>query len=190
MALQRVVVSGCESPTTDGSEVKRFAAELEAAHPESRPRFHDLAAVLAGRLAGEGGDAVASHGDYHPKNIFVAPMVTTVIDFDTFAQRRPAYDVGYAIGQLLIMSYFRTASFGAGVSAAQAFWARYREEGGPANWSDVSTHVCRTLMQSLHYELCTLRNGRIGLLELWPRLAQSLLSSDGEEALEDTVRNL
>src|SRR6266496_1922255 len=36
------------------------------------------------------------HGDYHPRNIIVAPDLTTVIDFEEARMGDPAFDVGTA----------------------------------------------------------------------------------------------
>src|SRR5207244_10729474 len=35
------------------------------------------------------------HGDYHPRNIIVAPDLTTVIDFEEARMGDRAFDVGY-----------------------------------------------------------------------------------------------
>jgi Ser/Thr protein kinase RdoA (MazF antagonist) len=96
--------------------------------------------------------SVPSHGDYHPRNVFLTAGLTTAIDFDTFGMREPAFDVGYAIGQLLIRSCFHTGDFSSGASAALAFWRRY-ERGGQAPWPRVAVQVARTFLQSLHFEL-------------------------------------
>jgi len=171
----------------DVDSIRRFVQELRSAFPQHATRLEPIAGRLARILRVEGTPLVPSHGDYHPKNIFLAPEATTVIDFDTFGRREAAFDVGYTIGQLLIMSYFRTGDFSPGASMALAFWRHY-EDDGRAPWPRVARQVTRTFLQSLHYELCTLRNGRVELLDLWAGLMEKWLDSEGPETLEDLVR--
>jgi aminoglycoside phosphotransferase (APT) family kinase protein len=121
-------------------------------------------------------------------NIFLTPTLTTVIDFDTFALREPAFDVGYAIGQLLIMSYFQTGAFARGAEAAVAFW-NYYQTSGRAAWDRVAVQIARTFLQSLHYELYTLRNNRLELLDLWTNLMETWLDS-GRTTIRDGLRAL
>ncbi|MGH3921351.1 MAG: hypothetical protein ACRDTT_00450, partial [Pseudonocardiaceae bacterium] len=45
-------------------------------------------------------------------------------------------------------------------------------------------HVARTFIQSLNYELCTLRNGRTELLVPWLLLAETFLRSEEFPDLE------
>jgi hypothetical protein len=174
-------------PLEPARAVRRFADELAAAYPDHAERLAALAERLARRLEDGGTATVPSHGDFHPKNVFLAGEVATVIDLDTFGAREAGFDAGYAVGQLLVMSRFRLGTFGPGARAATAFWERYAESGA-APWERLAAHVGRTLMQSLHFELCTLANGRIELLPLWPAAAEELEESDGPEALESLIR--
>lgn len=181
------VAAPSRGPEEAAQDIRRFATELSAAFPQHADRLGGLAERLARRLGGRPARVVPSHGDFHPKNVFLEESAVTVIDLDTFAAREAGYDAGYAVGQLLVMSRFRLGSFEPGARAAAAFVARYAEQGG-APWESVATHAARTLMQSLHFELCTLRNGKVELLPLWPVLAEELMESDGPEALADRLR--
>lgn len=149
----------------------RIVTELSRAHPEHQARFRALGEALAPLLAEEGGPLVPAHGDLHPKNVLLADDWTTVIDFDHAGLREAGFDVGYAVGQLLVVSYLRHATLVPGAEAAAAFWASYRE-GGQAGAHRVCIHVARTVFQSLHFELCVLKNGRVDLLTLWPELIE------------------
>lgn len=162
----------------DVASVRRQAEELTATFPAHAARLDHLASRLTERLRAPEVPLVAAHGDYHPKNVFLAPDHVTVIDFDTFGRREAAFDVGYAIGQLLIISYLRLGGFAPGARAALAFWHHYGARGA-APWSRVAPHMARTFLQSLHYELCTLRNGRVDLLALWAdRIEEGLEATD------------
>lgn len=182
--LQRSPVSAeAKSWTGDVDSAQRFAQELASTFPQHASRLEPVAERLMQILRAESIPLVPSHGDYHPKNVFLTRRLTTVIDFDTVGLREAAFDVGYAIGQLLIMSYFQIGDFAPGASAALAFWRRYTV-GGQATWTRVAVQVARTFLQSLHYELCTLRNNRVELLSLWPDLMAEWLNSDGPTTLE------
>jgi hypothetical protein len=51
----------------------------------------------------------------------------------------------------------------------------------------VAAEVARTFLQSLRYELCTLRNERFELLERWPAMMENWLDGGGPWRLEDLV---
>ena len=182
--LQRIPVSvEARSWTDDVASAQRWAQELASTFPHHASRLEPVAEQLIHTLRAEGIPLMPSHGDYHPENVFLTPSLTTVIDFDAVGLREAAFDVGYAIGQLLIMSYFQIRDFAPGASAALAFWRRY-QVGGQATWARVAVQVARTFLQSLHYELCTLHNNRVELLGLWPDLLEEWLNSDGPTTLE------
>jgi Phosphotransferase enzyme family len=174
-------------PAGDAADVRRFAAELGAVFP-AHAGLHELAERVAERLLADPGATAPAHGDFHPKNVFLAGGRVAVIDFDTFAAREPAWDLGYAVGQLLCMSRFRHGTFEPGLAAAAAFLDAYAARLAAPPWPRVATFVARTLLQSLHFELYTLANGRFELLELWPALIEDALDSDEPGALAHLVR--
>ncbi len=53
----------------------------------------------------------------------------------------------------------------------------------------VGTHVARTFLQSLHYELVILNNGRVDLIEPWTEQMERWLQGEGPETLEDLIRH-
>jgi len=105
-----------------------------------------------------------------------------VVDLDTVAPRPPAFDVGYAIGQLLVMSQLRFRHPAPGAAAAMAFWDVFARRGTVA-WRHVAVQVARTLLQSTHYELCDLRTGRTELLRCLVSWLPKWLGSNGPETL-------
>jgi aminoglycoside phosphotransferase (APT) family kinase protein len=177
LELQRSQLAG-EPKGQEGAveSVQRWSQELAATFPGHAHQLESVSGRLIPTLQADGIPLAPSHGDYHPMNIFLTPTLTTVIDFDTFALREAAFDVGYAIGQLLIMSYFQTGAFGPGAEAALAFWQHYQTR-GRALWDRVAAQIARTFFQSLHYELYTLRNNRLELLNLWTNLMEAWLDS-------------
>lgn len=171
------------------ASVSRYARELVAAHPSETATIRRLSGRLLQGLSSISQPAVPSHGDLHPKNLLIDGEVVTVVDLDTFAAREPAFDVGYAIGELIIMAMFRLGGATAGLEAAGAFWFGYLQAGGTATPERVALHVGRTFLQSLHYELCVLRNSKYELLRRWPELAWEWMDSDGLAPLEGALRN-
>lgn len=168
-------------------EVERMAHEISVILPDQSSPLEDSARRLARRLRARE-NAVPSHGDYHPENVLLAPVHTNVIDLDHFGLREPSFDVGYAIGQFMIMSYLREGSFTSGARAATAFWRAYESCGGQAKWTRVATHVARTFLQSLHYELCVLKNGNTALAHVWLGSARQFLDNGSPEIIEDPIR--
>ena len=165
----------------------RLAEDLLREFPGWTTRLEPVVGRLLERLPAAGAP-VPSHGDYHPDNVFVSPESVVAFDFDNFGSREAGYDVGYAIGQLLIMSRLRSGDFRAGARAASEFWRCYEEE-GDATPDRVGAHVARTFLQSLHYELVVLGNGRGDLIEPWTQQMDRWLKSEGPQTLEDLIRH-
>lgn len=169
---------------SDIDRIGRFGEELADNFGSRGAPARRLGLEVIGRLNAGSCPALPSHGDYHPQNVLLARRVTSGVDFDAFGLREPAFDAGYAVGQLLIMSYFRLGTFEPGGRGALAFWQRYHEVGGHAPWDRVAVHVARCFIESLHYELCVLRNVRTELLQLWTQQADLWLGSNGPATLE------
>jgi Ser/Thr protein kinase RdoA (MazF antagonist) len=128
---------------------------------------------------------VPSHGDFHPENVFVGPGIITVIDFDRAGVREPAFDVGYALGQLLAMSYLSLGDWQPGARAGLEFWGHYeRERPAPPPWSRVAVHAARGMLLSLYWEVCALPGRRTDLVSLWLDLIETWLRSREPATLE------
>lgn len=169
----------------------RAANELEVQRWELSEAFPSFAGILNRIHDGinsllyqaSGADAVSlvpSHGDLHPNNLHIADdahLSVMAIDVDTAGMRRPSYDVGYAIAQMLIVSWMRTGSFQVGAAAAQIFWRRWNRNGEAPDAGAVGAECARALLQSLHFELVTYRNARTDLLVPWLAVANSMLTA-------------
>ena len=171
-----------------GNELDRHHRELAQGFPVYSEVFERVGREVHDRLYGPHcgtSPLVASHGDLHPNNLHIADdgaMSVMAIDVDTAGLRRPAYDVGYAVAQMLIMSWMRTGSFHAGACAARAFMRRWSMGGAP-DVDSVAAEVVRALLQSLHFELVTYRNGRTDLLEPWLHASHLMLTAGLPETL-------
>ena len=167
LALHAATITALPATADEADACRARARELAGRFSWVARTMVPAGERLAAALAAASPRALPSHGDFHPRNVFLSASGATVIDFDTFGSREPAFDVGYAIGQLLIASYLRLGGFVAGAFAARAFWSRYASL-RDAGERRVALHVARALLQGLHYDLCTLRNGRVDLLAHWP----------------------
>ncbi len=164
-------------------ELTRHCVDLGASFPTFARALtdihHDIRAHLYEGNTPRGIAHVPSHGDLHPNNLHIADdahLSVTAIDLDIAGMRRPSYDVGYAITQMLIVSWMRTGSMQIGADAAQTFWNRWSRSGAPDAVA-VGAESARALLQSLHFELVTHRNERTELLVPWVAVARSMLTN-------------
>ncbi len=167
------------------SRLRRLAKE----YPDIQPRLDRFGEELVQRLRDSREcPSVPTHGDYHPKNIFAQDDQVTVIDLDHFGLREAAADVGYFLGQMAIMAYLKLGSFSAALPAVDSFLEAYHDRADlPVPWDRTATHVSRTFVQSLHYELCVLRNGRTDLIEGWLHQAEQWLQCESPDGIEELL---
>lgn len=135
---------------------------------------------------------VASHGDLHPANLFVAPGAVTAIDLDTVAAREPAYDVGYAVAHLVITPWLAGGPIQHALTASGRYWDTYRLGAGPATDRRVAVQAARALVQSLHFELVTYRTDRLDLVGPYTAGALALLDHGrvGLQVLADLAHDV
>lgn len=163
--------------------MRKEATRLADAFPDASPTLDWIVEATSHHLNTEPSSLVASHGDLHLDELFVAPgkpLVVTGVDLDTAGLRRPSFDVGFALAMLLVSSWIRTGSFHIGASAGHAFWRRWAATGMDSE--AVPAQIARSLVMSLHFELVAYRTGRVDLLPLWLDLAATAMSS-GVEAI-------
>lgn len=142
-----------EPPAVDADRVAAWWEEVEESREDlSTAALRAVISRLRERLGAGDVTPVPSHGDFHCKNVLLGSELSTVIDFDHLALREPAHDVGYCIGQWLVMSKLRQGSFGPGARHASAFWKAFHRHDA-VTWERVSLHVARTFLQTLAYLL-------------------------------------
>jgi hypothetical protein len=119
---------------------------------------------------------VPSHGDFHLKNLLSYGESTVSIDVDKLGTREASFDVGDAIGQLLVMSHFGYGTLSCGVVAADAMWSRYKQ-GGVATAERTALHTARSILRSLAYKYRLARGAGEPppVLDPWLRLASHCL---------------
>lgn len=183
--LQRVALRPPRAdPGVLAAAAQHQAEAVAALYPAQGARVAALGRHAASLLRAAAGRPVPSHGDFIPKNVVLTRTLTTVVDLDTFALREPAFDAGSAVGHLLVTSWRHTGGFAAGARGGLAFWRRYRRERS-ATWPRVAAHVCRMLLQGLHYELCTRRSGDLALLRAWSDAIEATLARTDTAPLEE-----
>jgi len=130
-----------------------YSAELAKVLPGSAVRIAALtASVLEALAIAENTAPVPTHGDYQPKNIYVADSLVTVIDWDRVALAHPARDLGHFLGQSMTMSFSRTGSFDAIAAWNEAFLDGYRQ-GGAVIDAALPAYLARTFLEILYYKL-------------------------------------
>jgi hypothetical protein len=178
-----------KTPAQGLAEPRRLLQELAASFPAQAPRLEGIGTQLQERRPQlQGLPILLAHGDFHPGNVMFTPEKTTLIDFDAYGVHEAAFDVGYCIGQLLSMSYFRCGSIAPGAAAASAFWQCYARE-GHASWPHVAIETACTLVQVLHYTLRGRHTGRAELLALWLDLIEAWMTSEDARILARLARH-
>src|SRR5262245_7596584 len=168
--------------------VARQGCELMELLPQLSSRLGRLASrALAGLESRHLTPLVPSHGDFHPKNVFITvDGRVTVIDFDTFGLQEQAADVAYILAQTAIMGYRRLGNFAATRQARHCFLQAYLEAAPMMSGQRLALYLGMVFLQSLHYELCTLRNGRTDIIEPWLANAERCLLDEEVTLIEDS----
>ena len=157
-----------------GSAVTRFSTELVELFPKQASRIRRLADRALEELdSPDQSPLVPSHGDFHPKNVFITDLGrVTAIDFDTFGLQEAAADVAYLLAQTAIMGYFRRGSFAVTVQARDCFLQAYESAASPLPRLRLALYVGMAFLQSLHYELWVLKNDKRAIMEPWLEIAE------------------
>jgi hypothetical protein len=134
------------------AHLQRCRTELPSAMPAHAARVERVLQQVADCLAVPQ-PSVASHGDYHPMNVYIAgDGQVTAIDLDTFAAREPTFDAAYFIAQTAIMGFHMFGGF----EATRGLRQRFQAAAPQVDEARCETHVRFALLRSLHYDLCIL----------------------------------
>ena len=155
----------------------RYGRELAETLPAQASRITCLAASALEQLESPDQSlSVPSHGDFHPRNIFIAPTgQVTAIDFHTFGRQEAAADVAYLLAQTAILGYFELGSFAATSKARDCFLGAYEDAVSPLPCSRLALYLSMAFLQSLHGELCIAQNDQGGIIEPWLDIAERCL---------------
>jgi hypothetical protein len=153
----------------DPQGVVNWAAELGAAVPGESNRIHTLANAIVAELDRSISDAVPSHGDFHPMNIFIAGGERiTGIDIDKFALREPAADLGWFVMQTAAFDYFKKSTFACTEEERGVFIDTYQSQiGKPVDTRRIGLYTAMAFLKNLHFELVLLSTGRNHYAEPW-----------------------
>ena len=105
----------------------------------------------------------------------MTPDFATGIDLDSLGLREAEFDVGYAIGHALMMSWFNSGGFESGVKVSGLFLDRYLGRRN-LDWPRLRLHIARSVFQSAHYGIMML-NPRMTALEPWLDLTGHFLKT-------------
>ncbi|MCW5982059.1 MAG: hypothetical protein KIT09_28495 [Bryobacteraceae bacterium] len=167
------------------ASLERCAAELPRALPAHAERIEATARRALDLLeARHDGTVVASHGDFHPLNIFHSEKGrVTAIDLDTFGFRERAVDAAYFAAQLAMQAFLHFRTFEAAAPLVGRFRAEYESAAGVAipraRWA---AHTAAAFLRGLHFEHCILHTGNRAIIEPWLRAAERSVEGDPEPA--------
>ena len=135
-------------------KLSTYCSELSGTHPRWADRIATLTASVLRSLDGTGPvPTVPTHGDYQPKNIYVAGDRITVIDWDRVALAHPGRDLGHFLAQSMTMSFSRTGSFDAIAGWNEAFLDGYRRHCAVDVEDVLPAYIARTFLEILYYKL-------------------------------------
>jgi hypothetical protein len=174
LALQDIRVPGLRQGSLGNFE--RTRDELTLALPGCARRLRPITTFIGSHLAAET-PGIASHGDYHPMNLYISDDYVTAIDVDTFAAREPMYDVAYFLAQSAIMGYPKFQSFAPTEELRAAFLEAYEKRAPRLYRKDrIRVFVAFAFLRSLHYDFCILRTDPHHLVEPFLSAAERALS--------------
>jgi len=149
--------------------VARYGREVADVLPSERVRLRRLTERGLEELDDRRLSALCpTHGDFHPKNIFVDDAGRlTVIDLDTFGGQEPAADVAYFLAHVAIMGHRHLGSFGVTAVARRQLLEAYLSAVPECRPGRIAIYLGLAFLQSLYYELCILKTGNLAMVETW-----------------------
>lgn len=169
--------------TRANADVRRFYEELAELMPSEAARLKHICDQLLKKSERAWTDQAALlHGDFHPKNIFINEQQVIAIDFDHHFAGDPAWDVAYLGCQMQLNGFFQKGDFDYFRPVIRHFIETYLDAHPSCNresfYDRLSLYSARSLYESLHYELCVLKTGKLTILE--PLLARCQLHLQGK----------
>src|SRR5262249_9358618 len=141
--------------------VWNWANDLVSVYPSGSTRLRTLLPLICRGLDESISNAVPSHGDFHPSNIFIARDRITGIDLDKFCLREPEADVAWFLMQSAAFGFFAEHTFKCTLKARRAFLEHYTAEArGPVRAERIALHMALAFLRNLHFELVLLKTGR------------------------------
>jgi hypothetical protein len=156
------------------SRLRRIEKEISQLFPDQADRVGAIVKKINASVL-YSGVIKPSHGDFHARHMYMAREAVTAIDLDSLALREPAFDVGYAIGHLLMMAWLKYGTYDRGTKSSALFLEEYlRHE--QVETGRLVLHIARALLQSAHYSI-VMRNPSIGPVERWLDVVERFLES-------------
>ncbi|WP_180994083.1 aminoglycoside phosphotransferase family protein [Bacillus sp. Marseille-P3661] len=156
--------------TRANADVERFYKELAELLPGEKAKlksmFDDFV-QKSPKLKTE--EEVLLHGDFHTKNVFMHEQKIIAIDFDHHFVGDPAWDVAYLTCQIQVSSFFKKGDFDYFQPMIEKFVNTYLDQHLSYNRNSflerISVYGALSLFESLHYELCVLKTGKLSIVD-------------------------
>ncbi|WP_274366046.1 phosphotransferase family protein [Paenibacillus thermotolerans] len=150
----RIISELCDAVPDKAAELRSFGERLH--RQEGRPHAGATASVML-------------HGDFHVKNIFWDGTRATAIDFDHHFVGDAAWDVAYHACQIQLSAFFKQGDFHRFRPAVRNFLDTYLaavpESQRGTFLTRLSCYRSRSLLESLHYELCVCKTGAFHIVD-------------------------
>lgn len=156
--------------TSVQTEIERIARCAQAAAdsaPAYRSRILQLAAKTASVQHSADSPLVPTHGDFHPKNIFVSRHCLTVIDFDRFTFGHRERDLGFFIAQSMTMPRQPGKHFSRARKWNAAFLDGYTNETQSPDSALLHSYIVSALLEILFYKLCVRPAHDLAFIDGW-----------------------
>ncbi|MFK9094778.1 phosphotransferase family protein [Bacillus salipaludis] len=161
-------------------DVSRFYNDLSLLIPEKQERLKDLYNnILIKSVKPWNGQQVMLHGDFNLMNLFIEDEKVTAIDFDHHFLGDPAWDVAYLTCQIQLKGFLKKGNFNYFLpivkSAIETYLSDYPEDIRLVFYNRFYLYRARSLFESLHYELCVLKTGKLDIVNAFLTECESAL---------------
>lgn len=161
-------------------DVTRFYNGLSLVLPEQHERIKDLYNnMLTKSVKPWTGYQVMLHGDCNLMNLFIEDKKVTAIDFDHHFLGDPAWDVAYLTCQIQLKGYLKERNFIHFLPLVKSFIKTYLSDYPEDNriefFRRFYLYRARSLFESLHYELCVLKTGKLDIVNAFLTECESAL---------------
>lgn len=119
---------------------------------------------------------VPTHGDYHPKNIYIDRDLLTVIDFDRFAMSHRERDLGFFMAQSMTMPRRPGKTLSRARAWNAAFLEGYARNAQSPHPTLLCSYIVSALLEVLFYKLCVRPMTDLTFVGDWLGVCEKLLA--------------
>lgn len=164
------------SVQTEIERITTCARDAASSAPTFRSQILQLAAETARVQHSAVSSLVPTHGDFHPKNIFVSRHCLTVIDFDRFTRSHRERDLGFFLAQSMTMPRQPANQLNRAGKWNTAFLDGYTNETQSPDSALLHSYIVSALLEILFYKLCVRPSADYSFLPGWLAFCEDLFA--------------